>query len=396
MKALVLGGGGARGAYQIGAWRALNELNENFDIVTGTSIGAINAALYVQGDQQFSEQLWRQMTIAQVVKANGDILDRLVNDEISGKDIKQILEFFGQTIGQSGLDIAPLRKMMEECIDEDKIRRAKAKLGIVTFSLTDFKPLELSIDQIPEGQLHDYLIASANLPVFKSERRQGKLMIDGGFYDNIPVGLAARMGGTQFTVVDLKAFGINRKAKDVKKRVIAPLYGLGGTLEVAPQKIERNIELGYYDTLRAYRNYKGRDYYIENAPHSRQIIEKFSALDSENCQFLKSLLMAEDSDDQRFIFEVLLPQLAKALDFKAGDSYVDIYLGLLEKVAASLGIERFKIWSFVDFETIIRQKYQSGNTLKIEKTMIEKIINRLRSLGDDIKFYNTIYEKIVR
>ncbi len=398
MKALVFGGGGARGAYQIGAWRALEELDRSFDIVTGTSVGALNAALYVQGDQAAAEQLWRQMTIDQIVKADNDILNRLVNYDIGGKDIKHIIDFFRQTIGQSGLDISPLKQMVNCYIDEQKLRQSSVKLGIVTFSLTDMKPLELSIDQIPQGQLADYLIASANLPVFKLERRQGKLMIDGGFYDNVPVNLAKKMGGTSFTVIDLKAMGFNRNSDDVEKLTIAPIDDLGGTLELAPQKIERNLSLGYYDTLRAYRHYKGRRYYISDSVPSSAILAKFIDIDSANCHYLKQLLMETDSDDYRFIFEVLLAQIAKSLDYKRGDSYVDIYLGLLEKIATSLDIERFKVWPLRDFEVVIRQNYKPGNILKIEKTMLKKIISRLHSMseGDDIKFYNTIYEKLVR
>ena len=45
--ALVLGGGGSRGAYEAGVWQALTELGIEIDIVTGTSVGAINAALFV-------------------------------------------------------------------------------------------------------------------------------------------------------------------------------------------------------------------------------------------------------------------------------------------------------------------------------------------------------------
>ena len=41
--ALVLGGGGSRGAYEAGVWQALTELGIEIDIVTGTSVGAINA-----------------------------------------------------------------------------------------------------------------------------------------------------------------------------------------------------------------------------------------------------------------------------------------------------------------------------------------------------------------
>ena len=49
-RALVLSGGGSRGAYEIGAWQALEELGVKFDGVYGTSIGAMNAALVAQGD----------------------------------------------------------------------------------------------------------------------------------------------------------------------------------------------------------------------------------------------------------------------------------------------------------------------------------------------------------
>ena len=48
MKAIVLSGGGSKGSYQIGAWKALRKLKINYDIVTGTSVGALNGALMVQ------------------------------------------------------------------------------------------------------------------------------------------------------------------------------------------------------------------------------------------------------------------------------------------------------------------------------------------------------------
>ena len=50
MKALVLGGGGAKGSYEVGVWKALNKLNMKFDIVTGVSIGSINGAFYAAND----------------------------------------------------------------------------------------------------------------------------------------------------------------------------------------------------------------------------------------------------------------------------------------------------------------------------------------------------------
>ena len=61
MNAIVFSGGGARGAYQIGVWKALRKLNMKFDIVTGTSVGAFNGALYVQGNFRKAYKIWWNM-----------------------------------------------------------------------------------------------------------------------------------------------------------------------------------------------------------------------------------------------------------------------------------------------------------------------------------------------
>ena len=59
--ALVLGGGGARGAYEVGVWQALCELDVPVDIVTGTSVGALNAAVIAAGSFESVSALWRNL-----------------------------------------------------------------------------------------------------------------------------------------------------------------------------------------------------------------------------------------------------------------------------------------------------------------------------------------------
>ena len=66
-RALVLAGGGSRGAYQIGVWKALRELGITFDIVTGSSVGALNGALMVQGDFEAGLQLWENISPGDVM-----------------------------------------------------------------------------------------------------------------------------------------------------------------------------------------------------------------------------------------------------------------------------------------------------------------------------------------
>lgn len=75
--ALVLSGGGSRGAYQCGAWRALIELGIPIDIVVGVSVGALNSAMVVQGDPFLTSGLWRKLVTDKVfdVKPNAQITD---------------------------------------------------------------------------------------------------------------------------------------------------------------------------------------------------------------------------------------------------------------------------------------------------------------------------------
>ena len=60
---LVLAGGGAKGAYQMGAWKALKEMNISFDAIAGASIGSINGALIAQGDYDKAMEMWESVSI---------------------------------------------------------------------------------------------------------------------------------------------------------------------------------------------------------------------------------------------------------------------------------------------------------------------------------------------
>ena len=63
MKALVLSGGGSKGSYQIGVWKALKKLHIKFDIVTGTSVGALNGALITQKSYFKAINLWKKINL---------------------------------------------------------------------------------------------------------------------------------------------------------------------------------------------------------------------------------------------------------------------------------------------------------------------------------------------
>ena len=67
-RAVVLGGGGSRGSYQIGVWQAMLELGLEYHVVTGTSVGALNGALMAQREFEAAYDLWWNMDNSRVME----------------------------------------------------------------------------------------------------------------------------------------------------------------------------------------------------------------------------------------------------------------------------------------------------------------------------------------
>ena len=70
-KALVLAGGGARGSYQVGVWRALMELDWHPQIITGTSVGSLNGAMFVLDQYETARDMWLAIRSKDVGAAGG-------------------------------------------------------------------------------------------------------------------------------------------------------------------------------------------------------------------------------------------------------------------------------------------------------------------------------------
>ena len=70
MNALVLGGGGSRGAYQFGAIKALKELGYEYEIITGASVGALNALFLGHDKYDLLEKMWHTINFEMVINHN--------------------------------------------------------------------------------------------------------------------------------------------------------------------------------------------------------------------------------------------------------------------------------------------------------------------------------------
>ena len=258
--ALVLGGGGAKGAYEVGAIAALDELGIKAGSVFGTSVGALHAAMYAQGSMDAAAALWDNIRLSDVVSeeslAIADDAENIFDHP------EKLLEFITRYAQKKGVDVSPLMDILHKLIDEDKIRRSGVHLGIVTTRFPSLAMVEKRIEEMETGSLIDWLMASAScFPIFPMKQVGGDRYIDGGFCDNTPVEMAVRSGARDIVAIDI---GKHRSHTQYDRRpnitYIRTSQPLGGLLTLDSALSARNRILGYNDVMRAFGRMRGVSY----------------------------------------------------------------------------------------------------------------------------------------
>ena len=265
VRALVLAGGGAKGSYQVGVWRALQELEWTPAIITGASVGTLNGCMFASGKADEVEQLWRTME-------NHDVLDVPTT-----RDADELREFFLDVIRSGGLDVQPLAEQIDALIDEEAVRRSPIRFGLVMTEMATMRSVQCQIEDIPSGQLKEYLLASsACFPALRPREIDGVKYIDGGWRDNMPLRLAAAMGATELLGVDIDGIGIiPPNNTGLPTRIVRSHWNLGPTLDFDPARAARNIALGYLDTMRLFGRFGGTAYAI--LPSDDDFLARFAA-----------------------------------------------------------------------------------------------------------------------
>lgn len=258
--ALVLGGGGAKGAYEVGAIAALDELGIKAGSVFGTSVGALHAAMYAQGSMDAAASLWDNIRLSDVVSeeslAIADDAENIFDHP------EKLLEFITRYAQKKGVDVSPLTDILHKLIDEDKIRRSGVHLGIVTTRFPSLAMVEKRLEEMETGSLIDWLMASAScFPIFPMKQVGGDRYIDGGFCDNTPVEMAVRSGARDIVAIDI---GKHRSHTQYDRRpnitYIRTSQPLGGLLTLDSALSARNRILGYNDVMRAFGRMRGVSY----------------------------------------------------------------------------------------------------------------------------------------
>lgn len=338
---LVLSGGGAKGAFEMGVWKALRECDYSIGAVIGTSVGALNAAMIAQNNYDIAMEFWANLTINQVLDLNQKMTNEYV-DVWSKESFDAFRTDFLNILFSNGLDITPLRNSLTQLISEDAVRNSSIRFGLVTVDITSLKPRQLMIEDIPQGQLIDYLLASAALPIFQKQEIDGKTYLDGGFFDNVPINFMLKQNFKQIISVEFPAPGIRKWVRDKNATIITVNNSefLGGIMNFNNKNIEQNIQLGYLDAMKTFRAFEGKYFYL-NTRKTNSFYYKFKnylglplAKENQQKKMLALLNLQADANQSDVLNE--LESLLKKTTFKNNP----LSLSMLEIAGKSLGVKR--------------------------------------------------------
>ena len=352
-KALVLGGGGAKGSYQMGVWQALRELDHKFDVIVGTSIGALNGAMMAQDDFETADELWNTIEYEKIFgeQQTGDI--RQINSTI---DMVKFVISDKALLGE--IDSTPLEVLIKGAINEQKIRSSHSKFGLVTVELPLLKPITPMIDEIPEGKLYQYLMASsACFPVFSPYDIDGVKYIDGGYYDNVPINFAMKQGAEEIIAVDLDGVGFLQPLKNAENIPITRInshWDLGAVFDFDQNLFARNRRLGYYETLKAFNRKEGHYYTFQNGESLRNMKhmgENAQRLMDETESLLKRPVTRTITAVER---EGEMDMLSK---INRREFPQQLFCAIAETAGVVYGISPDREYTFSEFNNLLKEAY---------------------------------------
>lgn len=384
-RALVFGGGGSKGAYEIGVWKALDELGQTFDIVTGTSIGALIGVLYVQHDYEKAQSLWQNLTIDDVM-VNGVNLDKNMEVMLSQKG--KYADFISNYMHNKGIDISPLEELIKSSFDAEKFFESTIDYGCMTVNLSKLTPQPMRKKDMNKDSIIDYLVASSScFPAFPMKQIEDDRYIDGGYYDNVPITLARDMGADEIVAVDLKSFGKKLvKTSQNDTLYIEPFIPLGSFLLFEKERIHRNMQLGYHDTMKKFESYIGTIYTFYK--NDKESILNFEVQMDNAFQNIDEILNRHKKN----------PIIEKVVNFKLIDSieaYKEFnypYLAMIEEIAYCFEIDYLNVFKFHDFiNEILNIANHHVFTLLKSSNKQGSLIDALTSLKEESKIDTICY-----
>ena len=233
---LVLAGGGGKGSYEIGVWKYLREigLDSHISVISGTSVGGLNAFLIGYGDYDLAERLWLK-----------EVEDKILDLESQSHSNDAVFSREG------------LLQIIDENIRFDRTQNMP-KIYVTCYNSKKKQADYIKLNGLTDTEIKHYLLATSAIPiVFQKENIKGNAYYDGGLMDNVPLRPLIDEGCTHALIVSLNNNNKNDySGYDIKTVVIRPSCNLGsfasGTLDFSSERTQIRIQLGYNDCKNLY------------------------------------------------------------------------------------------------------------------------------------------------
>lgn len=258
--ALILAGGGGKGAYEIGVWKAMIQYGADRKItaVSGTSVGGLNGALFAQGDYQAAERIWLAMSEEKILTPG----KKSLSDGIKEIGEKGILTQAADVFKEGIFTRQGLIRIIRQELDVNKIRDRQlpcyAACCNVTKDLVDY----INITGLTQNDMETVLLATSALPgIFEPVKFGRCLYLDGGLKDNVPVRPLYNAGYREFLVIHLSSRGWVEEADFPGASIsqIVPSEDQGdfmtGTLDFSGEGAARRLNQGYEDGRRFFEDF---------------------------------------------------------------------------------------------------------------------------------------------
>lgn len=379
---LVLSGGGSKGAYEIGVYKALKKLHKKVDIVTGTSIGAINGMFVAQKDLKGALKLWKNISFKTLY--DEEEFPVLENEKLS----KIYMQYAKGFINDGGLDIYKMKDIFNKYFKPHKFFKSDIDYGLVTYNFTKNKPVLKTKKDLNKDNIKDYILASASCyPAFKPYLINNEMYIDGGYYDNLPINLAIELGATEIIAVDLRAIGFKKNVKDktVDITYIAPNNKIGSFLVFDKNQAKKSIKFGYNDTMKIFNKLEGNKFTFKKY----NLIKNYNKYIDSYENKLKELFKHTDSK--------LLNKLFETEIFKGILNRKTLYNNfnqLIEEAGKIFNFDETNIYNIKSYNRGLLNALSNTETIELEKIARKIKDKNLEDIIDRRKIVKYFYNQI--
>lgn len=268
---LVLAGGGSKGAYEAGVFKAIWDLDiaKNITVISGVSIGTVNGLMFAMDDSNVLESSWASLSYSRFILNE----DSVRNNNLA-KAIKKIytgekanIETLIARQGDIGLlSQAGVKQFIEEYVNMDILKKCSKTIYACAYNINLEQPEYFRLNDYSEDEVVDITLASCAIPfIFKPIKLNGYKYADGGINnpkyvkknaDNVPIKPLINHDCDIIIVVYLSYKDKVDKSLFTGKNIIEiypsehleSIQGIG-TLNLNHSTLSERIDLGYRDGM---------------------------------------------------------------------------------------------------------------------------------------------------